>query len=103
MAGMIFVTNDREWGTSSSVFYWVVDSLAERVDDPGLAQRLREVSQFNLGAFGLADFPAEQRNELVARIVELPAVARETLPRSSEREAFINEVQALADLVTSEL
>lgn len=99
MAGMVFVSQDRYWGTSSSVFYWVVDALAERVTDRGVAQRLREVSEFNLGSFRLADFTPDERADLVTAILAIPQVARDTLPDSAGREAFIAQVQELADLV----
>ena len=99
MAGMVFVSDASDWGASSSVFYWVVEALADAVPSPELAARLREVSDFNLGSFGLADFGPDAEVELRAAIADLPGVADRTLPASDEREAVIAQIRELADLV----
>lgn len=99
MAGMVFVSETSDWGASSSVFYWVVEALADAVSSPELAARLREVSEENLGSFGLTDFPPDQQAELRAAIAELPGVAARTLPPSDAREAVIAQVHELANLV----
>lgn len=96
---MVFVSETSDWGVSSSVFYWVVEALADAVPSPELASRLREVSEDNLGSFGLADFPPDQQAELRAAIAELPGVADRTLPASDERDAVLGQIRELADLV----
>lgn len=101
MAGMVFVSETSDWSASSWAFSWVVDTLADRVASAELAQRLREISGFNLASFGLADFPPDQRAELVTQIQALPRVADETLPESSERAGFIAHVRELADAVAA--
>lgn len=101
MAGIVFVSESSHWDVSSSVFYWVVDTLADRVPSPALAQRLREISDNNLGSLRLSQLPPEQRSELAAQLAALPAVADATLPESSERHVVVAQVQELADLVAA--
>jgi hypothetical protein len=54
VAGMIFSADGLSWGTSSAIFYWVIDTLAGQVVDPGLAARLQEISEYNLGSLSVA-------------------------------------------------
>lgn len=100
MAGIVFISDGRNWSASSSVFYWAVDALAERARDDDLAERLREISEHNLGSLDLNHLSQDQRVELTALVRDLPAVARADLPESSEREAVIGRINELAGLFT---
>lgn len=102
MAGIVFVSESSHWDVSSSVFYWAVDTLADRVASAELAERLRVISDNNLGSLRLSQLPPEQRSELVAQIGALPRVADATLPQSPERQVVVAQVQELADLVAAE-
>ena len=99
MAGSVFLEDGRDWSTSSAVFYWTLDTLAAGASEP-LAEVLREVSEYNLGALSLQDLAPEQRSELVRLVAELPATARDQLPDSEGRAAILAQLDELAALLT---
>lgn len=99
MGGMIFLPDGRDWSASSSVFAWVVDALADRAQDPGLAAHLRTISEHNLGSLALHDLPPWQRAEVAALVRELPRVARASLPVTSARDGVVAQISELASLV----
>ncbi|WP_258724661.1 hypothetical protein [Cellulomonas sp. NS3] len=101
MAGIVFVSGSSHWDVSSSVFCWAVDTLADRVASADLVERLRTISDDNLGSLRLSELTPEQRSELVAHIGALPRVADETLPPSPERHVVVAQLQELADLVAA--
>lgn len=101
MAGMVFVSDDSRWGVDSWAFSWAVETLAEHVTVAPLAARLREIEEHHLGSLALADFPPDQRADLVAQIRRLPQIADETLGQSDSRDSFIAKIQDLADLVAA--
>ena len=98
MAGIVFTADGRDWGISSGIFYWVIDTLADQVRDPQLAARLREISEYNLGSLNLGQLPEAEQAELAAAIRALPDIARRDLPESSGREAVIAQINTLAAL-----
>jgi hypothetical protein len=98
MAGMVFTADGRDWGSSSGIFYWVIDTLVEQVHDPDLAAQLREISEYNLGSLSLATLTEAQQHDLSSAIRALPDVARRELPQSSGREAVITHISELAAL-----
>jgi len=98
MAGIVFTADGRDWANSSGVFYWVIDALADRVQDAGLAGRLREISEYNLGSLNLGQLPVAEQAELVTAIRTLPDHARRDLPESSGRDAVIAQIADLAAL-----
>ena len=100
MAGTVFTADGRDWGISSGIFYWVIDALAEQVRDPDLADRLREISEYNLGSLSLAKFPEAQQQELASAIRGLPDTARRELPESTGRDDVIAHITELASLFT---
>ena len=101
MAGTVFISDKPLWSDKSSVFYWVVDTLAERVRDVELAEQLREISQHNLGSLSLHRFTADQQSELLELIGSLPQAARAELPDTPGREAIALRLTELARLATS--
>ena len=98
MAGIVLAPDGRDWGVSSSVFYWAVNSLAARVQNPDLAARLREISEYNLGSLNVGNLPDAEQHDLTSAVRELPAIARAELPASSEREAVVTQIGELAAL-----
>jgi hypothetical protein len=99
MAGTVFLPDGRDWNASSSVFYWMVDRLAQAASEP-LAGALREVSVNNLGCLDLEDLPADQLAELTELVRDLPAVARLELPDTADREVIAGQLAELAGLVS---
>jgi hypothetical protein len=62
------------------------------VQNPDLAARLREISEYKLGRLIVGSLPdAEQQDPIVA-VRELPAIARAELPATSEGEAAITQI-----------
>jgi len=96
MAGIVLAPDGRDWGVSSSVFYWAINALATRVRNPDLATRLREISEYNLGSLNVGSLPDTEQQDLTNAVRELPAIARAELPESSEREAIIIQISELA-------
>lgn len=99
MAGMIFAPDGRDWGVSSAVFYWVVDALAARVQNTELAERLREISQYNLGSLNVGTLPDAEQQDLVTAVRGLPSIAQAELPESSERAAVLTQIGELVALL----
>lgn len=87
--------------TSSSIFYWVVDQLAEQVSEQGLADRLREVSAENLGWLALEDFAPAQQQELRQLLARLPSLARSRLPEGEGKDRVLEQLEQLAADVSS--
>jgi hypothetical protein len=86
-----------------SVFYWAIDALAARVQNPDLATRLREISEYNLGSLNVGSLnvgslPDAEQHDLATAVRELPTIARAELPASSEREAVITQIGQLVSL-----
>ncbi len=98
MAGIVLAPDGRDWGVSSSVFYWAIDALSTRVQNPDLAAQLREISEYNLGSLNVGNLPDSQQQDLTTAVRKLPGVARAELPASSEREAVIVQIGDLTDL-----
>lgn len=102
MAGMIrFGT--ATWTASYGLFDWVVDALADRVGDPAVAARLREITENNLGYLDLSDLSDLGEPgvaAVLALVPDLPEVADRELPASPEREEVVQHVRDLAALVT---
>ncbi len=99
MGGIVFVTDERRWSVSTSVFYWAIDALADLVQNQGLAAQLREVSEENLGSIDVEELSEVDRRDLGGAANRLPDVARATLPRSEEREVVIGQIERLAALL----
>jgi hypothetical protein len=97
VAGTLEVGGQR-WSAPSGVFYWVVDEAAERVDDPGAAAVLREVSEHNLGWLDVTGLDPRARRAVLDALLRLPEVAERDLPRSPARDDVIAQVRELAAL-----
>ena len=100
MAGSIFLEGGREWHSSSSAFFWVLDALAARASDPALAAHLRELFDFNVGFLGVDDLTEPQRSELVSLLGQLPTIARSIPTDEAYRESFIVQMDALARMAS---
>ncbi|WP_231384161.1 hypothetical protein [Cellulomonas sp. URHD0024] len=99
MSGSMFLPDGREWHSNSSAYFWVLDALASRATDPGLAAYLRERFDANVGFLGVDDLPESQRAELLALIGQLPAVARAIAADEAYRDSFIAQMDELAGMV----
>ncbi|WP_155856097.1 hypothetical protein [Cellulomonas sp. URHD0024] len=97
----MFVSDQARWSDKSSVFYWVVDRLAEQVTDDDVAKQLREISEFNVGMLMFDEFTPDQRRELVALIAALPQTALAQLPDTPAREPIATRLTELVQLVES--
>lgn len=99
MAGLVFLPDGRDWNASSSVFYWMLDTLAARAQDPALVAELREVSDNNLGALDLEDMPPARLAELTALIDQLPAIGTAELPDTPARPVIVEQFVELAQML----
>jgi hypothetical protein len=100
VAGSLFLPDGREWHSSSSAFLWVLDAVATRATDPGLAAHLRQLFDFNVGFVGVDDLPENQRAEFVALLGQLPTVARSIPADEPYRASFIAQMDELAKLAS---
>ena len=97
MAGLVQV-DGTSWTASSGLFYWVVDTVAEQVQDPATASSLRQVSEHNLGWLDPDDFGEEGSRQVRVALAALPGVAERELPDSAAREEVLQRVRDLAAL-----
>jgi hypothetical protein len=95
MAGAVFVSPTSAWSSSSWIFYWVVDTLADIVSNELLSEKLREISEFHLGSLSLEEFEPHERAEILRAIAGLPQVAIDTLPESSGRDSVLAQIAEL--------
>ena len=104
MAGDVVVGPDAVWMTRSSIFFWVVDALAEQVADadPSLAEELRTISEHNLGLLSLEHRPITQRRILEDAIGQLPGRAATELPDTPGRAPIVEQLKELRLLVLRE-
>lgn len=93
----------RRWTAPSSIFYWVVDTAADRVPDLETVDVLREVSDLNLGWLDLDGVPPTARRSLLEVLVGLPSVAQVELPASPARADVLRQVQELARIAAEDL
>ena len=98
MAGMIFLADGRDWSASSSIFYWLLDTLAERAGDTKLADRLREISENNLGSIDLSSLDDVDVKEFIELAIGAPQFAREDLPDTPHRDAIVSLIESLASM-----
>jgi hypothetical protein len=96
MGGIVALPDGRLWSVSSAFFSWVVDRLAEGLEDPGLAARIDEIAEVNLGWLGLADYDADERDQLIAGLRGLPRIAEERLTPSADKTAMLSRLRELA-------
>lgn len=99
MAGLVLLPDGRDWTSSSSVFYWMLDTIASDASEP-LASELRLVSDNNLGAIDLNDLGPEQLAELRTLLRGLGDVARAELPKTPKREGIARMLEDLFTLVS---
>ena len=96
MAGSIALPDGTLWSASSWVFYWVIDTLADELDDPELAARVRSISEHNLGWLDPGDFSAEDRARVVAVLRSMPELAIRRMAPSEGRDAYVAVLTKLA-------
>lgn len=99
MAGGVFTPDDRYWAASSSLFYWVVETLATKTSRPKLVSDLTVISEAHLGMLVLANYSGAEQEELITLIRGLPEVARQELPLFKGRENFIGYIEELASML----
>lgn len=102
MAGLVLMPDGRDWTSSSSVFYWMLDTVAPVASQP-LAGQLRLVSDNNLGAIDLGDLGPEQLAELRRILRGLGEVARRELPDTTGRELITQRAEELSAMVNTSL
>lgn len=90
------------WSAASSLFDWVLNTLAETVDDVELAAELTGIVGENIGWLGLDDLHSEQ-NASVRRILKggLRSIAQRSLPKAMPgREAALEHLDELSRLAS---
>ena len=102
MAGMIFCRDGGDWSASSSVFYWLLDTLAEHAQDGDLAARLRCISENNLGSINLAELAPAELDEFVSLAARAPQFARDELPDTPHRDAVVDHIVEFAETVAAD-
>jgi hypothetical protein len=102
MAGTISLTSTIRWSAASWLFDWVLNTLAETVEDAELAGDLTGVVGENLGWLGLNDLTTEQ-SAAVRRILRggLRAKAERSFPDAMPgREEALEHLDELSRLAT---
>ena len=102
MAGTIFLLDDRGWSNRSSVFYWVMDTMADHTENSDLSSRLQEISEFNLGSLDLASLSEAELEDFVSLAREMPRFARDELPDTPYRDAFVEHIVDFAQTIASD-
>jgi hypothetical protein len=96
---MIHFGDDASWSGPSWLFDWIVDNIADVIDDPPLAAELKEVVEHNIGFIGVNDFPPSQWARVVDvirnRIVPIAERDLRLLP-GFDREGALQQIRDLA-------
>jgi hypothetical protein len=100
MSGDVVLPDGRAWLASSWNFYWVVETLAEKVPDQELAAHLREISEEHLGILDLGALTEAQQQEIRTTAARLPEIARTTWNQPEENEPRIRLIEELVALLT---
>jgi hypothetical protein len=101
VAGSFFLADGREWHSSSSTFFWVLDALANHTTDKVLADHLLELIEFNVGFFGVEELADDQRVELLSLVGRLLKMVRAIPVDEPYRDSFIAQVDELATLAAA--
>lgn len=101
MAGDIIVGAEAAWMASSSVFYWVIETLAAEVaaECPPLSADLSSISDEGLGIFDMSDRSADERRVLSRAIASLPEVASRRLLDTPGRAEVVAQIEELRTMV----
>lgn len=100
MSGTVELAGTR-WWVSSGVFYWAIDTAAERAGDADAAAALREVSDDNLGWLAVDDLAPGVREAVLGAFVSLPEVAERDIPLTPARDDVLAQVRELAELAAA--
>lgn len=101
MAGLLIVsrTDDRAWSAATWMFDWVINLLADNINDEHAARELRVVSEANLGSVDLGDFDPHVRRTIldVLRTKLVPAAEQWLTPPDKEAALdLIRELERMA-------
>jgi hypothetical protein len=99
MSGTIVFQHDTDWSASSGLFNWVVEYLANRVDDEQTQGQLWEISDHDFRWLNLDNLTPQGRAQVLSILRnEILAQAEENLPETSIRGEAVNVIRELADL-----
>jgi hypothetical protein len=102
MAGYFRTIDGPGWSIRSSVFYWIMDTMAEHSLSAELSARLREISEFNLGLINLAELSPAELDEFTSLAQRAPQIARDELPDTPHRDAFVSHIVDFAEAMASD-
>src|SRR4051794_10616309 len=98
MAGTVSLRDGKRWSAAGWLFDWVVQFLADNVEEPGLRSELRQIVDENLGWLGLGDFggDAERAMRELLRHRLVPAAEAAFAQDMGGREGAIELLRELA-------
>ena len=104
MSGTVSVAPGARWSASSWLFDWVVECIADPIDDDGISVRLHTMVENNFGWLDFGDFEATDLDLLTGfiqeRLGEL-AAQRLQVREGYDRQEAVDHIESLVDLVRS--
>jgi hypothetical protein len=99
MSGTIVFGEGSDWSASSGIFNWVVDYLANTVDDQPTRDALRVIDEQNFRWLNLADLSDVGRQQVLSKLAqEIAAYSDEQLPEAAQRQDAAAKIEELAEL-----
>lgn len=100
MGGIIALSPDTRWSVASWLYEWVARFIVQHVDDPGVAAKLQEVIDENLGWVEIPELPSEVRRTILEKLRnELVPAAESQLPATlPDRQGTLELIRKLAEL-----
>jgi len=97
MAALIRLDENIDWQTSGALFDWVLEFLAEKIDDAQAQARFHEVIDNNLGSVWLEEFELPVRQDILhALSADLVEAGERSLPDGDRKEDAVEQLRALA-------
>jgi hypothetical protein len=102
MSGTIVFGEGADWSVSSGVFNWVINYLADTVDDELTRDELRLIDEQNFRWLNLSDLSETGRQQVLSILrQDIEPYAREKLPPTELREDTVAKIGELGELARS--
>jgi hypothetical protein len=99
MTGTIVFSNGAGWAVSSGVFNWVINYLADTIDDQASRDELLLIDRQNFRWLNLSDLSITGRRQVLSILgYKIESDSRDTFPEGDQRADVMARIGELAKL-----